>query len=97
MRLSRLKQRKGLCEKAIVENAIIPNTISPIPSTIATLKTNFANYEVNVRAILTAFSLGTGGNDVGKALSMLEIGGGMSFERNFAKHSPQIGNIFRRV
>ena len=34
----------------------------------------FENYNVNIRAILMAFFLGTGGQDVGRAMSILGVG-----------------------
>ena len=48
-------------------------------------------YDLNIRAILFAFLGGTGGQDVGRAMSILGVGGGISFERNYHRHSPSIG------
>ena len=44
-----------------------------------------------------AHFLGTGGQDVGRALSMLGICGGISFKRNFHNHSLAIGRKIVKI
>ena len=43
----------------------------------------FLNSEINVRCLLGAFMMGTGAGDVGKFMSMIGVGGGVAFERQF--------------
>ena len=43
----------------------------------------FLNSEINVRCVLGAFMMGTGAGDVGKFMSMIGVGGGVAFERQF--------------
>ena len=50
----------------------------------------FSEYEVNVRAVLMAYFLGTGEQDVGRALSVLSVCGEIRFEHNFHNHSREI-------
>ena len=46
---------------------------------------NIPNHELqlNLRAMLGAFMISTGGSDVGKLMMMMEERGGSSFERSF--------------
>ena len=46
---------------------------------------NIPNHELelNLRAIIGAFMIGTGGSDVGKLMTMMGVTGGKSFERAF--------------
>ena len=41
---------------------------------------------VNIRAVLMTYQLGIGSNDLSRMLSMININGGLSFERNFHRH-----------
>ena len=41
------------------------------------------DYEVNLRAILGAFMVGTGSSDIAKVVTTMGIGGGASFQRQF--------------
>ena len=89
-------------KKKRVEGNIVQNKVQPATSTASSLKltpdrTNFGECEVNIRAVLSAFYIGTGGGDVSKVLGMLGVGGSLSFERNFTKYSPKISKIVREV
>ena len=46
---------------------------------------NIPSHELrlNLRAILGAFMIGTGGSDIGKLLTMMGVSDGSSFERSF--------------
>ena len=46
-------------------------------------KSFMVDYEINLRAILGAFMVGTGSSDVAKVITTMGIGGGASFERQF--------------
>lgn len=75
----------------------IRTTQKPVILQNRTDRTNFGECEVNIRAVLSAFYIGTGGGDVSKVLGMLGVGGSLSFERNFTNHSPKISKIIREV
>ena len=48
------------------------------------------HYQLNIRAALMAFYLGTGGYDIGDMACFLEIPGGRAWERTFHRHSTKI-------
>ena len=48
--------------------------------------------EINVKAMLSAFYMGTCGFDVGLFASFFGIPGGCYFERNFSRHSPSVAD-----
>ena len=48
------------------------------------------HYQLNIRAALIAFYLGTGGYDIGAMACFLGIPGGQSWERTFHRHSKTI-------
>ena len=53
-------------------------------------KNTFLDDELNIRAIMAAYHIGTAGHDIGKAFGMIGVSGSRSFERNFSRHSPTI-------
>ena len=53
-------------------------------------KVKMISFYVNIRAILGAFMIGTGGYDVGKLFTMVGIPGGSSFERDFYRHEQYV-------
>ena len=57
----------------------------------------FGECRPNIRAVLSAFYIGTGGGNVAKVLGMLGVGGALSFERNFTNHSPKVSKVIRKV
>ena len=57
----------------------------------------FLDFNLNFRAILMAYFLGTGGQDVGRSMSILGVGGGISFERSFYRHAPKIGTSIIKI
>ena len=60
-------------------------------------KHKFLDGEVNVRAILASFFIGTGGCDITEELAMVGLGGALSFERNFTNHSLKLASSIRKV
>ena len=56
----------------------------------------FQDYNMNIRAILMPFFLGTGGY-IGRAMSILGVGGGIWFERSYHRHSPAIGRTIIKI
>jgi hypothetical protein len=48
------------------------------------------SYEINLRAILSAYMIGTGGFDICRVMTMMGISGGPVFERQFYKCSAYI-------
>ena len=48
------------------------------------------DFDLNIRAMLSAFYIGTGGYDIGGMASFFGIPGGRSFERTFHRHSHSI-------
>ena len=57
----------------------------------------FQKCEVNIRAVLATFYIGTGGRDISRVMSMMRVGGASSFERSFSQHSLNIYKIIRKV
>ena len=45
------------------------------------------SYELNIRAILLAYMIGTGGFDICRIMTILGVGGGPEFERQFYRCS----------
>ena len=45
--------------------------------------------------MLTVFHLGTGGKDIGKALTMMGVPGGRHFERSFHRHASHVSSVVR--
>ena len=41
------------------------------------------DYEINLRAVLEAFMVGTESSDIGKAFTTMDIGGEASFKKSF--------------
>ena len=61
------------------------------------LDTNpFLNSEINIRCVLGAFIMGTGASDVGKFMSMIGVGGGSAFERQFFLNQERFSTIILR-
>ena len=54
------------------------------------------DFALNIRAMLSAFYVGTGGYDIGGTASFLGIPGGRSFERAFHRHSDVVHNVILR-
>ena len=46
-------------------------------------KSYMIDYEINLRAILRAFMVGTGSSGIAKVITTMAIGGGASFKRQF--------------
>ena len=42
------------------------------------------------------FYVGTGGGDISKVMGMMRVGGALSFERNFSRHSPNTSKLLER-
>ena len=55
-------------------------------------KLGFLDSTINVRAMIAVLFLGVGGSDISKALSMMGLNDGLSFERNFSRNAPAIIN-----
>ena len=55
------------------------------------------DHEINVRSILAAFIIGTGGTDVVRMMTMLGLGGGVAFDTMFFKYQKEVcGSILKR-
>jgi len=50
-------------------------------------------YELNIRAMMSAFYIGTGGFDVGELVGMFELPGGKIWERTHSRHTPFLNDI----
>ena len=50
-------------------------------------------YELNVRAMMSAFYIGTGGFDIGELIGMFGLPGGKGWERQFGRHSPFLNGL----
>ena len=55
------------------------------------------SYEVNLRAILSAYMIGTGGFDICRVMIMLGISGGPVFERQFYRCSNYIHEMIIKI
>ena len=60
-------------------------------------KSTFLDDELNIRAIMAAFHIGTAGHDISKVFGMIGVSGSRSFERNFSRHSPTIAMCLRET
>ena len=87
----RNKKQRTAIQNTIKSNMVLPLSIQNTTLNQYTPTRCFENYNVNIRAILMAFFLGTGGQDVGRAMSILGVGGGIPFERSYHRHAPAIG------
>jgi len=56
-------------------------------------KGNTLDFTINIKAMLTAFYLGTGGLDIGGYASFFGLPGGRGWERSFHRNSPQVHAI----
>ena len=50
-------------------------------------------YELNIRAMMSAFYIGTGGFDIGELVGMFGIPGGAGWERQHSRHTPFLNQI----
>lgn len=50
-------------------------------------------YQINIRGIMAAFYIGTGGFDIGEFIGMFGLPGGIGRERQFHRHSPFLDQI----
>ena len=50
-------------------------------------------YELNIRAMMAAFYIGTGGYDIGELVGMFGLPGGKGWERQFGRQSPFLNGI----
>ena len=55
------------------------------------------NFEINVRAMMTAYYTGSGGEDIANCGSFFGIPGGKSWERAFTRHSPKMCKLILSV
>ena len=93
--ISRLKESQTeICNDLQKNTTIKANEANEIQKT---KKKGLLDDEVNVRAIFTAYHIGTAGYHIGKALGMIGVMGAASFECNFARHSAKIGRYLREV
>ena len=60
-------------------------------------KSTFLDDELNIRAIMAAYHIGTAGHDIRKAFGMFGVSGSRSFERNFSRHSSTIAITLRQA
>ena len=91
-----LKKRRVLDQK--VQSMVTFTTLHSSEDKM-TYKTKhkFLDGEVNVRAILASFFIGTGGCDIAKGLTVVGLGAALSFERNFSNHSLKLPFSTRKV
>ena len=75
----------------MIEQTILPMTIRQPEHDLASLKSKFINYKLNVRAAMTAFFLDVGGFDIEYVLSILGVCGVIGFERNHARYLQLVG------
>ena len=50
-------------------------------------------YELNIRAMMAAFYIDTGGFDIGELVGMFGLPGGKVWDRQFHRHNPFLNNI----
>ena len=50
-------------------------------------------YQINIRGMMAAFLIGTGGFDIGELIGMFGLPGGTGWERQFHRHSPFLNQI----
>ena len=60
-------------------------------------KGSIMEFEVNVRAMMSSFYGGTGGQDIANFGSFLGVPGGKSWERAFSRHSPSMCKLIISV
>ena len=90
---NQLNRRKQRLTK--IKNNNQNNEVIPMHSRVGTdftwdAKAKMVSFDLNIRAILGSFMIGTGGHDVGKLLTMMGIPGGSSFERGFYRHGQHV-------
>ena len=61
-----------------------------LPNACSIGQCGMVSYEINLRAILSAYMIGTGGFDICRVMTMLGISGGSVFERQFYRCSNYI-------
>ena len=88
-----LKKRKESAQLKISS----PKVKNNVSRTNKHKKTRSLDYEINVRAIVASFYIGTGGMDIGLVGSCLGLKGGKSWEKTFTRHSPKICKAIRKV
>ena len=76
---------KNECAHPVLNKTFKNNSNNPKGSTF--------DFEINIKAILTSFYLGTGGLDIGSYASFFGLPGGRCWERSFHWHIPQAHNI----
>ena len=57
----------------------------------------FLEYELNIRAMMSAFYIGTGGFDIGELVGMFGLPGGTGWERTHSRHTPFLNDIIIRL
>ena len=67
--------------------------IQPSVSSSKFSRKHALRYQINLRTVLTAFYIGTGGYDIGSIACFLGINGGRSWERSFHRHSETIHSV----
>ena len=85
VKIWRNKKRRNVIEDNLIKQTILPNTIRSPQQKLASLKYKFINYELNIRAVMTAYFLGVGGSDIGRTLSMLGVCGDIGYEKKVYK------------
>ena len=78
------------------ENALkisSPKVKNNVSRTYQHKKTRSLDYEINVRAIVASFYIGTGGMDIGLVGSCLGLKGGKSWKQTFTGHSSKICKV----
>lgn len=60
-------------------------------------KGSIVDYEINLRAMMTAFYCGTGAADIAKVGSFLGLPGGKSWEKSFSNYSPKMCKLITSV
>ena len=90
-RLSAIKQN-------ITNNKILcKQRNNSIPLSVPSSKDRVLSYELNLRAILAAYMIGTGGFDISQVMTMVGVEGGSSFERQFYRSGSYVHDVVMEV
>ena len=73
-KLYRCQKKKKTVEGNILYNQVKPAISNTLSSKMVHHRVTFGECEPNIRNVLSAFYIGTGGEDVAKVLGMLGVG-----------------------
>ena len=91
-------ERLSTIKKNITNNEILcKQRNNSIPLSVPSSKDRVLSYELNLRAILVGYMIGTGGFDISRVMTMIGIEGGSSFERQFYRSGSYVHEVVMGV